>query len=108
MIEHQINNDARDRDIQPQRQRPARNSLVSNEVASRCPVKCDEDQWNDDNRQNDVADQDRKIQRSHEALAQKPRLAMVVVIGQIRNQKQCRGKERGNLTFSMRVNATRE
>ena len=80
---------------------------MSHEIGSRCPVKCYEDQRNDDNGQNHVTNQDRKIQRSHEALAQEARLAMVVMIDKIRNQEQCRSEECCDLTPSMRVNPPR-
>ena len=83
MIKHYVDDHTGDRNIKPQRQGPASNPAVSDEVQSYCAIECNQNEGNNDNSQNDVSDQDRKIERANHALSRERRVAMVVVIGEI-------------------------
>jgi hypothetical protein len=48
-----------------------------------------------------VRDQDYEIDRPHNSLPRKLRRAMLRVISQVRNQKQNRHRERGDLAITM-------
>jgi molybdopterin synthase catalytic subunit len=50
--------------------------------------------------------QNREIQRAHDSLASKTRGAVVVMIGEIRNQKERRGEHCAHLTIPVGLNTT--
>ena len=89
LVEHQVNNYAGYRDIQPERQRPTRNPAVPDEISSRCPVQRNEYQRHDDDRENCMRCQDCEIQRTRQALSGKFGGAVKVMISEIGNEKEC-------------------
>ena len=57
-----------------------------------------------DNGQDHVRDQDRKVKRPDDSLAQETCVAMVVVVSQVGNQETSRRYQGSNLTVSVRSN----
>lgn len=87
MIKHYVDNNTGDRNVKPQRQGPASYPAVPDEIQSYCAIECNQNERHYHNRQDDMTDQDRKIERPHHPLPWKRRVSMVVMIGKIRNQK---------------------
>lgn len=88
MIEHQIDNHAGYGNVQPKRQRPARDAAVPDEVSSRCPVESHDYQRNNDDGEYCMSYQNGEIHRTDKSLPCKPRSAVIIMISEIRNQEQ--------------------
>jgi len=61
---------------------------MSREVLAESAIEGDDDERNDHDRENRVRRQDREIDGPHDAGALKPRRAVVVVIDEIRREKE--------------------
>ena len=88
MIEHQVNNYAGYRNIEPKRQRPTCNPPVPDEISTRGPVKSNQYQGHDNNGEDRMGYQNRKVQRTHQTLPRKLRGAMIEVVSKIRDQEE--------------------
>jgi len=104
VIQHHVNHDTSDRNIQPYRQGEASNPLVSLKVPAHRPPDGDDYQRNDHRCQEGVRVKNREIYRARHSLPGESRDAMMRVIGQIRNEKQGRSCQRGQLTVAMSIN----
>ena len=104
MIQHQINHDACYRDIQPHRQGDASNALVSLEVASHGAPHGNDHKGDDHRRQDRLREQNPKIDGSRNPLSGEAGDSMMRVIGEIRDEKDHRRGQRGDLTIPMRLN----
>ena len=102
MIKHQINDHAGNGNIQPHWQSPARNGAVTQEVSAQGATQSDDDKWHDDDCENGMCCQDREIDWARDSLPGKARRAVMLVINNVRNEKQYRGRERGKLTTLVR------
>lgn len=105
MIEHNVNNDTRDRNVEPERKGPARDPPVPIKIAARRTIDGHHNQWDDYYGQNDMADQNHEVKRTDSSLPWKRRIAMVVVIGEIRSEEYHRGKYSSNLAIPVRAHA---
>src|ERR1041384_4619758 len=81
MIEHQVNDHTRARDVDPQGISPARNGLVFEIAATQAVHESDDDQRDDGSGKEGVADQDRKVNGPRPALSLKTDAANVSEIG---------------------------
>ena len=102
MIKHQVDKDTRDRDIKPHWQSPSRQRSMPLEISTKCPAKRHDHKRYDDDGENCVCRQNRKVDRTRNSLAGKARSPVMLVIGDIGNQKNNRRCERRHLTVAMR------
>ena len=77
MIQHQVNHDAGDGNVEPHGQRPARDPFVPDKVAAFGAEYGDDDKWDDDDRQERVRREDREIDRARNSLPREPRHAVM-------------------------------
>ena len=101
MIQHQVNNHAGDRDVEPQRQGPAGDPAMAQEVmALRSP-----DGYNhkrdDHRRQESVRTENRKVHGPGDSLPCESRHAMMRVVNDVGNQKEDRSAQCRDLAISM-------
>src|SRR5689334_11309340 len=106
-VKHKINDHSRDRHVQPERQRDARDAPVPREVLPQRAIKGKEHERHDHDRKNRVADQDREVDRARQTRSLKTCRAMVVVICEVRDEKENRNHEGAHLTSAMRRYVTR-
>ena len=104
MIEHDVNDDTGNRNIEPKRKRPAGDLAVPDEVSSCSPVRGNQNERDDYDSQHHMSNQNREIERPHNSLPQKARVAVVVMISKIRNYKEGGRSQGGKLALSMRLN----
>ena len=76
------------------------------EVRSPGSIQGNKNQRDNDHRQNYVGDEYREIERPHNSLPQKPRVAVIVVISQIRDQEERRTDDSSKLAFQVSPDAT--
>ena len=94
LIKQDVDQDARDRHIEPNRKRPPGYSPVLR-VAPFEPPKQGQNRERQDYRgQRDMCNEDRKVKRPYEALTGEPDRSNLRVVDQIANQKQRRSCER--------------
>ena len=74
---------------------------MSREIATQRAIESDDDKWNDHDREDRVRHEDREIDRANDAGALKACRAVVVVIDEIRSQKQYRNDECRELACAM-------
>ena len=77
---------------------------MTDEVETKGSIERDCDEGHYNYRKDRVSRQDREIQRTCQTGALKPRCSMVVVICEVRRQKERRYDQCGNLTSSMSGN----
>jgi len=106
MIKHQINDHAGNRDIQPHWQCPARKRTMTQKIATQRAAQSNDDERHDHHGQNRVRGQDREIDGPRNSLPAKPRSAMMLVINDVGNQKKDRGRQRCQLTTSVRQHSS--
>ena len=88
MIEHQVNYHSSDGDIQPKRQREARDGFVAEEVSSLGAAHGDDYEGNDECRQESVRREDGEIDWARNSLPCETRHAVMRVVDNVRNQEQ--------------------
>src|SRR6266511_2350614 len=88
MVEHKVNNDAGDRDVEPEGERPMSDAPMPVESLFKRPAQSDEHQGNHGNCQKRVRSQNRKINRTQPSLSLKPYRPNSRVIDQVRNEKE--------------------
>ncbi len=79
---------------------------MPNEVTTRCPIDRQSDQRDNHDCENRVTRQDREVDRPNETLTRKPRSPMIVMVGEIRSDKQPRSTQRKDLARAMRPDAS--
>lgn len=89
MIKHHVNNHAGYGDVQPERQRPPRDAAVPDEVSFRGAIESDQYHWNYDDGEDCMSREDSEIERADQPPTSKPRGAVIVMVGEIRNEKDC-------------------
>ncbi len=77
---------------------------MPDEIPTGCAVDRNQNERNYDNSQDHVRDQNYKVKRPNDSLSQERRVAMIVVVSQIRNQEKCGRCQGRNLTVSVRSN----
>lgn len=87
MVQHQVDDHTGNGNIEPEGKRPARDPAMSDEIAARRSIKGNQYQGHYNDRQNNVADENSEVKRPDNSLPQETRVAVVVVIGKIGNQK---------------------
>ncbi len=87
MVEHQVDNHASYRDIEPQRQGKAGNFPVSHKVRFQSSIERDPYQRDYYDRQSRVANEDGEIDRSHQAHSGKPRGSVLIMISEVGREK---------------------
>ena len=85
MIKHQVDDDARDRNIEPHGESPARNPPVARELTAKGSPERNDDEGNNRCRKYRVRDQNNEIKRSHPPRAGEASRPVMVVINQIGN-----------------------
>src|SRR5215470_18546599 len=85
LVEHEVDDHAGHRNIQPDRQCPSRNLAVKVESLPQRAGKCHKDHRHDYNGQNRVRDQDEEIDGTNDSISPEPRRAQFLaeVIDQI-------------------------
>src|SRR5262245_50463910 len=98
LIEHQVDDHAGHRDVEPDRQSPARDLSVKVESLLQRAGERHEDHRHDRDGQSRVRDQNEKVDGTNDSFSLEPRGAQLLaeVVNQIRSQKQRRGNERAN------------
>src|SRR5262245_57186374 len=71
VIQHQINQNSRDRNVEPHGQGPTRQSPVTHKISAQGPAQGNYDKRHDDHREHRVRSQDRKIDWSRNPLPRK-------------------------------------
>ena len=61
---------------------------MAHKVAAHCASQSNQNEWNNDDRKDDVCNQDCEVERTNNSLPGKLCVAMVVVIRKVRNQKE--------------------
>ena len=61
VIKHQVDDDARDGDVEPHGKSPARDAKVPRKLAAKSPNECNDDEWNDHRRQYRVRHQNDEV-----------------------------------------------
>src|ERR1043165_3284240 len=102
-VEHQVDDDARDRDVEPERVSPARDAPVAQVVAAQRTPERDEDERHNARGQRDVRDENREIERAHEALPLEAYRAVLRVIDDVRDEEEARDGERRKHASAVRV-----
>ncbi len=95
LIQHEVDDDAGDADVHPEREGPARNRPVQRVAGPQCARERDQHQRHDDNGQDRMAQQDREIERARPAVSLKQNVSDVGVIVEVRSEERRRGAERG-------------
>ena len=88
LIEHHVHNHARDRHIEPDRERPARDSSVPVVTLAQSADQRDDRKRRNRRRQDDVRDQDREIDASDGALTLERTRTNVGVVDQVTDEEQ--------------------
>src|SRR5262245_60421274 len=98
LVEHQVDDHAGYRDVEPDRQSPARDLSVKVESLLQCAGKRHEDHRHDRDGEHGVCDQDEKIDGTDDPFSLEPRRTQFLaeVVDQIRSQKQRRSNKRAN------------
>src|SRR6185436_20729311 len=94
LVEHQVNHNASYRYVNPHRERPARDSHVLIELrpeAADCGEECER---HDDGRQDDVGNQDAKVDDSNRTLPRKRTRARMEVVGHVAAEEERRRRQR--------------
>ena len=71
MVEEEVDEDAGDGNVEPERKSPARNAAVELELRPQGAADGDENKWNNGDRENHVADEDAEINRADPAVSLK-------------------------------------
>src|SRR5215813_7917592 len=74
-VKHKINDHSRDRHVQPERQRDARDAPVTRKVLPERAIKRNDYEWNDHDRENGMANQNGEIDRTRQTRSLKTRRA---------------------------------
>ena len=85
LIEHDIDEHTSNRNIEPNRERPARDPLVANEICPDCVRDCNKHQRHNHNCQKGMGQQDREVDHADGALPRKCRRAVEIVVSKIGN-----------------------
>jgi hypothetical protein len=107
VIKHQIDDYARDRNIEPKGKRPTRNPSVSDKVQPQGAIECDKYQRHYYDCQDGVRKENCEVNGPYNPLPEETRGAMVKVIGEVRSQENNGCKKRRELAISMGVDAPR-
>ena len=90
MIQHQVNHHTRYRDVQPQRQRPTRNSLVALKISSFSAPNRHDDEGYYHCGEKGMRKKYGEIYRPHDSLPREFRYAVMRVVDDIRDKKKHR------------------
>lgn len=88
MIEHYVNDHTGDGNVQPERQGPTRNCLMTRKVSAPGTADGNDHKRDNYNCEKRVRREDREIDRSRNSLSEETRHPMMLVIDDVRNQKQ--------------------
>src|SRR5215216_4496664 len=105
MIKHQVDDYARDRYVEPHWKSPARNSQMARELAAKSAGERHDDEGHDYCRENRVRNQNREVERFDPPCSWKASRPVMVVINQVRNQKENRTANRRDHAGAMSVDA---
>lgn len=95
LIQHEVDDDAGNADVHPERESPARNRLVQGVAGPQGARERDQHQRHDDDGQDRMAHQDGKIQRARPAVSLEVNASDVGVIVEVGSEESRRGTERG-------------
>src|ERR1700730_2017223 len=100
LIQHPVNNNASNGDVEPKRECPASDSLLAIEPATPGPIQRDQGQGHDDDRENCVRTEQRQIKDTHPTLCGEAGDTLVSVVPNIADQKKrggCKRRKHANL-----------
>lgn len=92
LIEHPVDQDACDGNVEPNGQGPACDLSVPAEIVAESAGQRDDDQRNDQRREHGVRSQQRKIEAPHGADSAKSRHAVVSVVPEIADKEERRAR----------------
>jgi len=88
VIEHPVNDDSRDGNVEPHGQRPARDAFVQLKTPAQRAIKGHEHQRDDRGREYGMRTEQREIEAAHRALSREARHAVMRVVPEVANQKK--------------------
>jgi len=106
-VQHHINDNPRHRNVKPDRQRPARDATVRIEPFAQCATQGNQREWHYRYRQDRMREEDREIDRTNPTPAFEGYRTDLVVVKQIRDQKQDRAAEGDQHAIAMCAAITR-
>ena len=93
MIEHQVNNNTGNGHVEPQRQSPTSHLLVASEHSAESTIKCYQHQRYDDRCQKSMRGEQAQVKAADGTMPGEVSDAVVSVIPEIADQKDCRGRK---------------
>lgn len=96
MVKHEVYENSRDRNVEPERKSPAGDGAMAVKTLAQRPDQSDDHQGNDRGGQHNVRNQNRKVDRPRPSGALKSHRADMRVVIEIRDQKHCRCNHRCN------------
>jgi len=87
VVEHQVDEDTRDRDIEPKRECPSGDGTMAGKIAAQRPNEREQHHRDDNGSQKGVGNQDGEIDRAHPARARKFRRPRMGVINGVTDEK---------------------
>ena len=103
VIEHQVNEHAGDRDIEPKRQGPARDATVTQELAAFRAAHGDDHKGHDRGSQKSMRAKYREVDWARNSLTCEARHTMMRMIDDIGDQKEHGSTKRGDLASDVRL-----
>jgi len=107
VIKHKVNDHAGDRHVEPDWQGNPGDAPVTREIVAKRAIESERYEGNDHDCENRVTRQDHKVERADPTGSLKMRGAVVIVINEIRSEKEQRHHERRDLARAMSDNITR-
>ena len=95
LVQHQVNHDTSDRNIQPQRECPGSDRAMPVKALPQGPAQCDDDHGDDERRQDRVRGEDGEVQWPRPSRAAEMHRADVGVVIELGNQEQGRSDQGG-------------
>ena len=102
MVDHEVDDDAGDADVEPEGERPAGDLAVLVEAFGPRAAEGDEDEWHDDDGEDGVGDEQSEVDGTNPALAlEEDDLMDAVMVDEIGREEDARGDEGGDHEFFM-------
>src|ERR1044072_7922887 len=104
VIEHEVDDDARDGDVEPNRIRPKRDASVARTGARARATERDADERHDGRREDDVRDENDEVDRADKPLTLKTHGAVLRVIDDVGDEEEAGDGERREHQAAVRLN----
>ena len=104
MVDHEVDDDAGDGDVEPEGEGPAGNAAMLVETFEESATKGEDDEWNDGDREDGVGDEDSEIDGTDPAVAlEKDYLVSAEVMDYVGHQEGAGDEEGGEHEFLVEV-----